>query len=103
MDSQRTLPRRASTLAAVVLGAGLPALFALGIRASAWGRGGSAVAGPGAAVGGEHPPHPLGRVLSAAVFAVSVLVALLGVGFVVASGYGKAVSFAHVYPTVVDR
>lgn len=87
-------------LAAVVLGAGLPALFALGIRASAWGRGGSTEV---AADGGEHPPHPLGRVLSTVVFAVVVLVALLGVGFVVASGYGKALSFEHVYPTVVDR
>ena len=87
-------------LAAVVLGAGLPALFALGIRASAWGRGGGAEV---AADGGEHPPHPLGRALSTAVFAVVMLVALLGVGFVVASGYGKALSFEHVYPTVVDR
>jgi hypothetical protein len=86
-------------LAAVVLGAGLPALFALGIRASAWGRGGSAEA----AAGGGHPPHPLGRVLSTAVFALVVLVALLGVGFIVASGYGKAVSFENVYPTVVDK
>jgi len=42
-------------------------------------------------------------VLSTVVFAVVVLVALLGVGFVVASGYGKALSFEHVYPTVVDR
>lgn len=87
-------------LAAVVLGAGLPALFALGIRASAWGRGGSAEAAAG---GEEPPPHPVGRLLSTAVFAVVVLVALLGVGFIVASGYGKAVSFEHVYPTVVDR
>ncbi|TXR57299.1 hypothetical protein [Quadrisphaera setariae] len=84
-------------LAAVVLGAGLPALFAAGVRASAWGRGGSAE------VGADAPAHPVGRALSGAVFAVVVLVALLGITFIVASGSGKTVSFEHVYPTVVDE
>ncbi|MGQ7295145.1 hypothetical protein [Quadrisphaera sp. KR29] len=83
-------------LAAVVLGAGLPALFALGIRASAWGRGGAAEAS-GA------PAHPGGRALSAVVFAVVVLVALLGLAFIVASGSGYALSFEHVYPTIVEK
>lgn len=87
-------------LAALVLGAGLPVLFALGVRATAWGRGGDAEVATG---GVERPPHPAGRALGTAIFAVVVLVALLGVGFIVASGYGKAISFEHVYPTVVDK
>jgi hypothetical protein len=84
-------------LAAVVLGAGLPALFALGVRASAWGRGGSAE------TGGDAPAHPAGRALAALAFAVVVLVALTGITLIVASGSGKAVSFEHVYPTIVDK
>ncbi|MEH3077497.1 MAG: hypothetical protein PGN11_12630 [Quadrisphaera sp.] len=84
-------------LAALVLGAGLPALFALGVRASAWGRGTGTAAGPGA------PAHPAGRVLSTAVYAVVVLVALTGIALIVASGFGKALSFEHVYPMIVDK
>ncbi|TNM59777.1 hypothetical protein FHN55_19940 [Streptomyces sp. NP160] len=80
-------------LAALVLGAGLPALFALGVRASALGRGPA----------GDGVPSPTGRVVSALVYAAVVLVALAGIGLIVASGFGKAVSFEHVYPVLVDK
>jgi hypothetical protein len=28
---------------------------------------------------------------------------LLGIGFIVASGFGKALSFEHVFPVIVDK
>ncbi|MBM2621365.1 hypothetical protein JIG36_38270 [Actinoplanes sp. LDG1-06] len=82
--------------AGLILGAGLPALFALGIRALAWGAGGDAEV-PAA------PPRPAGKVLAYGLFAVVVLGVLLGITFIVASGFGKTISFDHLYPTIVDK
>ncbi|GAA2523407.1 hypothetical protein [Winogradskya humida] len=83
--------------AGLILGAGLPALFALGIRTLAWGDGGSAEATAGAA------PHALGKVLGWVLFAIVLLGVVLGITFIVASGLGKALSFEHVFPTIVDK
>jgi hypothetical protein len=83
-------------VASLVLGAGLPFVFALGVRARA------AAAG-GRADGAHTRPRPVGN----AVFGLCLLVVLLGVALgitiVVASGFGKAVSFAHIYPTIVSK
>jgi hypothetical protein len=87
--------------AGLILGAGLPLLFALGIRSLAYGAGGEAevhesgVTGPRA--------HPLGTVLGYVLFAIVVLGALLGIIFIVATGFGKALSFEHIYPTIVNK
>jgi hypothetical protein len=88
-------------LASVILGAGLPALFALGIRSLAYGAGGEAevhesgVSGPTA--------HPIGTVVGYLLFAIVVLGVALGITFIVASGFGKALSFEHIFPTIVDK
>ena len=87
-------------LVGLVLGAGLPALFAGGIRALAWGAGGAAGTSTG---GSAAAPHPLGRVLGYACFAVVLACVVLGITFIVASGFGKALSFEHVFPTLVDK
>lgn len=84
-------------LTSLVLGAGLPLVFAAGIRSLAWGTGGSAEVDTSAR------PHPVGRVLAAVCFAVVLAGVALGITIVVASGFGKAVSFAHVYPTLVAK
>jgi hypothetical protein len=83
-------------LAGLILGAGLPAIFALGIRSMAFGAGGDAEVDHAA-------PHPAGRVIAYVLFALVVLIALLGIVFIVASGFGKALSFEHIYPTIVDK
>jgi hypothetical protein len=88
-------------VAGLILGAGLPTLFALGIRSLAYGAGGDAevhetgVTGP--------TPHPIGTVLGWVLFAIVLLVVLLGITFIVASGFGKALSFEHIIPTIVDK
>jgi hypothetical protein len=76
-------------LAGLVLGAGLPVLFALGVRSLA-----SAGAGP---------VRPLGRATGYALFAVVIIAVVLGITFIVATGFGKALSFQHVYPTIVPK
>jgi hypothetical protein len=87
--------------ASLVLGAGLPLIFALGIRSLAWGAGGDAethaagVTGPRA--------NPAGTVLAWVLFIIVLAVVVLGITFIVATGFGKALSFEHIYPTIVDK
>jgi hypothetical protein len=86
--------------AGLVLGAGLPAVFALGIRAMAFGQGGEAEVHTSAVT---PPPHPVGRVLAYLCFALVAAAAILGILFIVVSGFGKALSFEHVYPTIITK
>ena len=88
-------------LASVILGAGLPALFALGIRSLAYGAGGEAEVHESGVTGPK--PQPLGTVLGYLLFAIVVLGVVLGITFIVASGFGKALSFEHIFPTIVDK
>lgn len=83
----------------LVLGAGIPVLFSAGIRAMAYGAGGSAET----AAGGNSAPHPVGRVVGVVCFAVVLLAVALGLTFIIATGFGKALSFEHVYPTLVAK
>jgi hypothetical protein len=83
-------------LVALVLGAGLPVLFSAGVRAMAYGTGGDAETS-------HAPGHPIGKVLAAVCFVVVIAAVALGITFIVASGFGKALSFEHVFPTIVDK
>ncbi len=80
----------------LVVGAGVPVVFALGIRSLAFGAGGDAETDHAA-------PHPLGRVLATLCFVVVVAVVAIGLAIIVASGLGKEVSFDHVFPTFADK
>jgi hypothetical protein len=88
-------------VASLILGAGLPLLFALGIRSLAWGAGGEAevhetgVSGP--------RPNPFGAILGYLLFAIVLLGVALGITFIVATGFGKALSFQHIYPTIINK
>jgi hypothetical protein len=88
-------------LAGLVLGAGLPILFALGIRSLAWSAGGDARVHESGVTAAT--PRPLGKVIGYLLFAVVVLGILLGITFIVASGFGKALSFEHIFPTIVNK
>lgn len=80
----------------LLLGAGLPTVFALGVRSMALGVGGDAEVT-------RAEPHPVGRLLAGLCFLVVLLGVALGITIVVASGFGKAVSFEHIYPTIVGK
>lgn len=81
----------------LLFGAGLPMVFALGVRSMAWGTGGAAE------VAVDTRPHPLGRGLAVVCFVVVVAAIGLGLTIIIATGLGKVVSFDHVYPTIVDK
>lgn len=83
-------------VAGLLLGAGLPAIFALGIRSLALGTGGDAELD-------HRPGNPMGKVLAAVFFGIVLLAVGLGIMTIVASGFGKAVSFEHVYPVLIDK
>jgi hypothetical protein len=78
-------------LAGLVLGAGLPIVYALGLRSLAWSGGAAGLV------------RPAGRTLGYLLFAVVVAGVVLGLTFIVATGFGKALSFEHVYPTIVSK
>src|SRR5689334_5984833 len=85
-------------LAGLLLGAGLPIVFALGIRSLAWGAGGEAEVHESGVTGPT--PRPIGTVLGWACFVLVVLFALLGILYVVATGFGYVLDFGHVFPTI---
>ncbi len=84
-------------LAAVILGAGLPAMFSLGMRALAYGNGGTAE------VEVDAKPHTMGRVAAVVCFGIVVLAVLLGISWIVGTGMGYRLSFEHIYPVFVKK
>lgn len=80
----------------LVLGAGLPMVFALGIRSLALAAGGDAEVD-------SARPRPIGKVLAGLCFLIVLAGVALGITIVVASGFGKAVSFEHIYPALVNK
>lgn len=83
-------------VASVLIGGGLPVLFAGGIRALAWGEGGSAEADSTARA------NPLGRVIAVVIFAAVVYVIAAGIVYVIATGKGSNydISFANFIPEI---
>lgn len=88
-------------LIGIVLGAGLPALFALGVRTMAWGTGGDAELADDE--GALPAPHPVGRVIGIAIFAVVLLVVLVAISYIVAHGLGYQMVFNGILPAFVPR
>ncbi|RUR03054.1 hypothetical protein [Labedella endophytica] len=87
---------------ALLLGAGLPALFALGVRSFALAGGAASVeqGGPGTT---PSMPAPLLRLIGAVCFAVVALALIVGLTLIIATGFGQEVSFVNVFPTFVPK
>ncbi|WP_229074064.1 hypothetical protein [Actinoplanes sp. DH11] len=88
-------------IAGLVLGAGLPILFALGIRSLAWGAGEATVSDSGVTVPGTR--RPVGTAIGYLLFAVVVVGVLLGITFIVASGFGYKLDFSGFLPALVAK
>jgi hypothetical protein len=88
-------------VASLILGAGLPALFALGVRSLAWGAGGDAEVHAAGSAGPK--ANPAGTVLGWVLFLIVLAGVVLGITFIVATGFGKHLSFEHIYPTIVSK
>ncbi|ANS79973.1 hypothetical protein SGUI_2577 [Serinicoccus hydrothermalis] len=81
-------------VAGLLLGAGLPLVFALGIRALALADGGDAETGSPA------PPRPWARPVAWLCFAAVVAGVLLGLAVIVSSGAGYELVLDGVLPTL---
>jgi hypothetical protein len=87
-------------LVGLVLGAGLPTMFAFGVRALAWGTGGDAeVHDTGITV----KPHLAGRLVAYTMFAIVILSVLLGVGYILAHGLGMTITFNGIVPVFTPK
>jgi hypothetical protein len=83
----------------LLLGAGLPIIFALGVRL---------LSGPADSVASDgtlvtHEPSVLQRGLAWVCFATVVLAVGVGLMVIVGAGTGKEVSFEHIFPTLVPK
>lgn len=87
-------------LVGLVLGAGLPALFALGIRALAWGTGGEAEIHDEEV---QLRPHLAGRLVAYTLFGIVILSVLAGVGYILAHGFGMVVTFDGIVPVFTSK
>ncbi|MFT3861789.1 hypothetical protein [Micropruina sp.] len=65
-------------LAGLLLGSGLPILFALGVKSLAWANGDLP----------DRPANRAGKVIAVALFAIVLLAVLLGISYIVAHGLG---------------
>ena len=83
----------------LVLGAGLPVLYALGVRASALGTVGT----DGAETTAVRRRQVLGKTVAGLCFAVVLAGIGLGLAYIWASGHGDQLSFEHTYPTFVPK
>ena len=86
-------------LYSLVLGAGLPVMYALGVRASALGT----VGADGDATAAVRRRRVLGRSAAALCFLVVLAGVGVGLAFIIASGHGEQLSFEHGYPTFVPK
>ena len=84
-------------LYSLLLGAGLPVVYSLGVRSLGLAFGGRTVED------GAGKRHPLGLALATICFAVVLAGVALGLLYVVAAGQGKMLSFEHVFPTMVPK
>ena len=80
-------------VAGLLLGAGLPLVFALGIRSLAWAEGGKAEKS-------RAEPRPVGRLLAWLCFGVVILGILMGLMVIISSGVGLEVEFRGIVPVL---
>jgi hypothetical protein len=93
-------------LYSLVLGAGLPVVYALGVRALSIGGAIGGAGGTEAPATGGAPAvrrNVLGTALATLCFLVVLAGIAVGLTYIVASGQGKVLSFDHVYPTLAPK
>jgi hypothetical protein len=86
-------------VAGIVFGAGLPVVYALALRVLTLGA--TSYAGPDGDI--HSTPRMSSRLFSGVLIAVVVAGVLLGLMIIVATGFGKEVTFDTIYPTLTDK
>ena len=101
MDTFKLLLEGAGSVlfAGLVFGAGLPVVYAIALRVLTIGA--TSYADPTGEV--HSTPRLSSRVFSGLLIAVVVAGIVVGMMIIVATGFGKEVSFDSIYPTIVDK
>ena len=86
-------------VAGLVFGAGLPVVYALALRVLTIGA--TSYAGPDGEI--HSSPRMSSRLFSGVLIAVVVAGVLLGLMIIVATGFGKEVTFDTIFPTLTDK
>ena len=86
-------------VAGLVFGAGLPVVYALALRVLTIGA--TSYAGPDGEI--HSSPRMSSRLFSGVLIAVVVAGVLLGLMIIVATGFGKEVTFDTIYPTLTAK
>ena len=86
-------------VAGLVFGAGLPFVYAIALRVLTIGS--TAYADPSGEI--HSTPRMSSRLFSGVLIAVVVAGIVVGMMIIVATGFGKEVSFEDIYPTIVDK
>jgi hypothetical protein len=89
-------------ITSLVLGAGLPVLYTIGVRTLAIG---SLTGSPEGLREGDpaRKPSALARVVAVICFAVVIVGVLIGLSYIVAAGQGDKLNFDHVFPRFVPK
>jgi hypothetical protein len=90
-------------LAALLLGAGLPALFAVGVRSFTLAGAAGTPAPEGEASVTSRIPAGILRAFGALCFVLVVLAVALGLTVIIATGFGQEVGFDGIVPTFVPK
>jgi hypothetical protein len=93
-------------LVALLLGAGLPVLFAVGVRSFALARTAGAASSDGTTGSNgtaRGPLQPGLRIVGVLCFVLVVVAVAVGLTVIVATGFGQEVSFDNVFPTFVPK
>ena len=85
--------------AGLVFGAGLPFVYAVALRVMTIGA--TTYADPSGEI--HSTPRMSSRLFAGLLIAVVVAGVIVGMMIIVATGFGKEVSFANIYPTIVDK
>ena len=86
-------------VAGLVFGAGLPFVYAIALRVLTIGS--TAYADPSGEI--HSTPRMSSRLFAGVLIAVVVAGIVVGMMIIVATGFGKEVSFENIYPTIVDK
>jgi len=90
-------------LIGMLLGAGLPAMFAFGLRALSWGTGNDATVDGADGTIAAVRPHPLGRVVAYLMFTLVVLAVLIGITYIALHGLGWTITFNGAVPVLTHK
>ena len=89
-------------IASLVLGAGLPVLYVIGVRTLAVG---SLTGSSEGLIEGAEPrrANTPAKIAAGVCFVVVLIGVLIGLSYIVAAGQGDKLSFDHVFPTFVPK